>query len=167
MIIDLSKFTPSDYAAWWGATVASLAFLWNVLAAIRSGPRVKVTVTPEIQVYPIQAPTYEKTFVAVRAVNVGTGKTTITNCAGYYTTNILGVLLKKYRQPFMINTSNQTGHPIPYILEPGTEWANLADQEFLMERIKKSRVYLGIVHNQRQRPIYKRVKIKSGTNEKI
>ncbi len=165
MIIDLSKFTPSDYAAWWGAAVASLAFLWNVVAAVRSGPRVKITVTPEMQIFPNQAPTYDKTYVTVRAINVGTGKTTITHCAGYYTTNILGVLLKKYRQFFMINIDSQTGHPVPFILDPGTEWTNLADQEFLMELTKSGRVYLGIIHNQRKRPIYKRVKLKCAASE--
>jgi hypothetical protein len=116
-----------------------------------------------MQIFPSQAPTHDKTYVSVRAVNVGTGKTTITHCAGYYTTNILGVLLKKYRQPFMININNQTGHPVPFILEPGTEWGNLADQEFLMERTENGRVYLGIIHNQRKRPIYKRVKLKAAS----
>ena len=165
MIIDLSNFTPSDYAAWWGAFVASLAFLWNVVAAVRSGPRVKITVTPDMQIYPNQPPTNDNTYVAVRAVNVGTGKTTITHCAGYYTTNILGVLLKKYRQQFMINIDHQTGHPVPFMLEPGAEWANLADQKFLMERAGNGRVYLGIIHNQRKRPIYKRVKLNGVANE--
>lgn len=166
MVIDLSGFTPSDYAAWWGAAIASSTFLWNVISAVRSGPRLNVSVTPEMQIFPNQPPTFDKTYVSVRAVNVGTGKTTITHCAGYYTTNCVGVVLKKYRQPFMINISNQTGHDVPFILEPGIEWGNLADQEFLVERSENGRVYLGVIHNQSNRPIYKRVKFKGRADKR-
>ena len=158
MTLDISQFGPSDYAAWWGAIIASLAFLWNIVVAICSGARVCVRVTPDIRVYPSGPPTYESDYVSVTAVNVGNGPTTITHCAGYYTKNVLGIFLKKHRQPFMINVNTATGGGIPFVLAPGTEWANLADQAFLLERAGKGRVYLGIIHNQAKSPVYKRVK---------
>jgi hypothetical protein len=161
MELDLSTLTPSDYAAWWGAIIASLALVWNIVVAVRSGARIKVSVSPNMRIYPSQPPTYDNEYVAVKAVNVGNGPTTITHCLGYYTKNKWGIVLKQHRQPFVINTNRATGNDVPHVLNPGEEWANLADQNFLKERAKGSWLYLGVIHNQKRRPIYKRVRLDS------
>lgn len=57
MVIDFSKFTISDYAAWWGAVIATLALIWNIVIAARSGARVKVRVSPNMKIFhPILLP---------------------------------------------------------------------------------------------------------------
>lgn len=40
-VITTLPANPSEYAAWWGAIVATAAFLGSVYRAIRSGPRVE------------------------------------------------------------------------------------------------------------------------------
>ncbi len=158
MIIDLSNFTVSDYAAWWGAIVASLALTWNIIRTLRAGARVKVKVTANIRVYPSQPPTYENDYISIKAVNLGTGPTTITHCAGFYTKSIWGIIKKSERQHFVVNISPLTGKDIPFVLEPGNEWSNLAAQDELLEKSSNGHLYIGIIHNQRRKPIYKRVK---------
>lgn len=159
MVLDFSTLSPSDYAAWWGAIIASLALVWNIVVAIRAGARIDVTVSPNMRMYPPGPPTYDNEYVAIKAVNLGNGPTTITHCLGYYTKSSLGIFIKRFRQPFMINTNAQMGNIVPHILNPGEEWGNLAEQKFLLDRPKGSRVYLGVIHNQKRKPIYKRVKI--------
>jgi hypothetical protein len=131
---------------------------WNIIHTLRAGARVKVEVTPNIRVYPPQPPTNENDYITIKAINFGTGPTTITHCAGYYTKSIWGLVKKSERQQFIINITPQTGKDIPFILEPGTEWSNLAAQSDLFEKAGDGYLYLGIIHNQRSKPIYKRVK---------
>lgn len=158
MVIDLSEFTASDYAAWWGAVVATVALIWNITQKLREGPRVKVRVTPNMRVYPAQPPTYDNDYISVKAVNVGTAPTTITHLAGWYTKNIIGLVRKSKRQHFVVNVNQETGNVTPFVLQPGTEWGNLTLQTDLLEKAGNGYVYLGVIHNQRERPVYKRVK---------
>ena len=158
MILDLSNFSASDYAAWWGAIVASLALTWNIIQTIRAGARIEVVITPNMKVYPPQPPTNDNDYIAVKAVNRGTGPTTITHCAGFYTNSRWGLIKKSERQQFVINISPETGTKIPFVLEPGAEWNNLAAQADLFKMSGSGYLYLGIYHNQRSKPVYKRVK---------
>jgi len=158
MIIDFSKLTASDYAAWWGATVATLALLWNIVVALRSGARIKVNVSPNMSVYPSHEVSENKTYISVKAVNHGTSPTTITHFSGYYATSLWSLITGK-KQQFIINTSPLLGKPIPFVLAPGEEWHNLADQEDITKDCKDGYLYLGVLHNQSNRPVYKRVKI--------
>jgi hypothetical protein len=157
MIIDLSKLTPSDYAAWWGAIIATLALIWNIIIALRSGPRIKVTASPNMKVYPQQPITEDNTYISVRAINRGTSPTTITHFAGFYAPN-LWALLRGKKQHFVVNTHPVLGNPIPFVLKPGEEWSSLADQNDLTEKSEQGYLYLGVYHNQGKRPIFKRVK---------
>jgi len=158
MVIDLSNFTPSDYAAWWGAIIASLALVWNIIHTLRSGARLRVTVSPDMRIYPPQPPTNDNDYISIKAVNVGTGPTTITHCLGYYTKSIWGLVKKSERQHFIVNITPDTGNDIPFVLGPGAEWSNIAAQDKLFEAAGNGIIYIGIVHNQRRKAIYKRIK---------
>lgn len=166
MIIDLSNFTISNYAAWWGAVIATLALTWNVIRALREGARVEVVVSPNIRVYPTQPPTYEKTYISIKAVNLGTGTTTITHCSGFYTKSVWGLIKKSERQCFVLNIDPQIGNDVPFVLDPGMEWNNLIEQEDITKKAGDGFLYMGIIHNQSRKPKYKRVKIvKENNNE--
>lgn len=78
-MIDFSSFKVSDYAAWWGAIVASLALIWNIVVAIRTGPKIHLTVTPNMQLHPRLPGEEDKSYIFVKAVNTGTSPTTITH----------------------------------------------------------------------------------------
>ncbi|RII26493.1 MAG: hypothetical protein CXR30_16580 [Geobacter sp.] len=157
MKIDFSKFSVNDCAAWWGATVATLAFVWNVIIAIRTGARVRVRAVPNMMVIPPITEDEDKTYISVTAVNHGTSPTTITHFCGFYSTSLWN-LIRGRKQPFIVNAHPVLGKQTPHVLAPGEEWSNMADQKGLQEKSKGGYLYLGIIHNQRKRPIYKRVK---------
>lgn len=157
MTIDFSKISASDYAAWWGAIIATLALVWNIIVAILSGARVKVRATPDMIIYPPQNLTGDKEYISVTAVNCGTSPTTITHFCGYYSQSMWDLIRGK-KQSFIVNSDPRLGQEIPFILAPGEEWSNLTDQKSLFEKCPNGYIYVGIIHNQRKRPIYKRVK---------
>ena len=164
MIIDFSKLTASDYAAWWGASIATLALLWNIIVALRSGARIKVRVIPNMKIYPQQPITGDKTYISVNAVNRGTLPTTITHFEGFYSSSLWS-LIRGQKQPFVVNTHPAIGQQVPYVLAPGEEWRGMMEQKPMEENDKINYLYLGIIHNQRKRPIFKRVKIKRRTSD--
>jgi len=160
MGIDFSKWSASDFAAWWGAIIASFAVIWNIIVAIRSGARLHVRATPEMKIFPRQSTTVDKKYISVTAVNRGNSSTTITHFCGYYTKNIWNRIRGK-KQQFIITIDVSLGKPIPYILRPGEEWSNMAIQKDIQDKCAGGLLYMGIIHNQRKRPVYKRVKFRT------
>ncbi len=158
MQIDFSAIDPSDYAAWWGAVIATLALIWNIIVAIRSGARLHVVVSPNMQVYPPSPGQKDKTYIHVSAVNRGDSATTITNFLGYSSDSILGFFSNKHRQHFLVNGTSDS-NPIPFKLAPGDEWRGMADQTLMLQGFYKNYFYLGVLDNQSKKPIYKRVRI--------
>ena len=160
MKIDFSTWSASDFAAWWGAIIASLAAVWNIVTAIRSGARVHVKVNPEMQFYPPQPGTKDTTYISVTAVNRGNSPTTITHFCGYYTKSFWDLLRGK-KQEFVIPTIPAFGKTVPYVLNSGEEWTSSTDQKSLQDKSAGGLLYVGIIHNQRKRPILKRVKFRA------
>jgi len=158
MVIDLSKFSVSDYAAWWGAIIATLALVWNIILAIRSGARIRVRANPNMKIFPKQPITGDNRYISVTAVNHGNSPTTITHFCGYYTSSLWDSIRGR-KQNFVVNVHPSLGKPVPYVLAPGEEWNSLADQDDIMKQSGGGYLYIGIIHNQRKRPIYKRIKL--------
>jgi hypothetical protein len=63
------------------------------------------------------------------------------------------------KQQFVINTHPSLGKPVPYVLAPGEEWSSLANQKDIQGKSAGGYLYLGVIHNQRKRPVYKRIKL--------
>ena len=158
--MDFNNWSISDYAAWWGAIIATLALLWNIVVAIQSGPRVYVRASPNMKVFPEDPITKDKTYISVIAVNRGNAPTTITHFCGFYADSLWNLIRRK-RQHFIINAHPSLGKPVPYVLAPGKEWSNLADQDDIQDKMGKGYLYIGIIHNQKKRPIYTRVKLRA------
>lgn len=156
-----TTWTPSEYAAWWGAIIATLALAWNILRALRSGPRIKVHAKPDMQFLPRQPLTGDKLYVCVTAINRGDAATTITHFAGFHEKTLSDLLLRvllRRRQGFVIAPGPAPGaDPVPYVLKPGEEWSGVAEQADLQKHYQGGYLYIGIIHNQRKRPVYARV----------
>lgn len=154
--MDISTWSISDYAAWWGAVVATLTLIWNFVVAFRSGPRIHVRVNPNMQILSKAPATGDKNFISVTAVNRGTAPTTITHFCGFYTDSLWN-LIRGNRQQFIITTNSVMGKDVPYVLKPGEQWNRWADQHDLQKKVGNGYLYLGVTHNQRKRPVYQRV----------
>ena len=161
--LDFSNWVFSNYAAWWGAIVATAALGWNIISALRSGPRIKVRATPNMQIFPRMSPTGDKTYISVTAINKGTAPTTITHLSGFYAKNFL-CLVRRKRKNFIVSTVGGLSTPIPHVLRPGEEWSGMIDQESLTEKYHGGYLYVGVIHNQRRRPVYVRVLFKESGN---
>jgi len=158
MEVDITQLNPSDYAAWWGAVIATLALIWNIVVAIRSGARIHVNTSPNMKIFPPNPGQEDKTYILVNAVNRGSSSTTITHFLGFSTDNILGLVSTRYRQNFIVNGTPDS-NTVPYKLAPGDEWRGMADQAVMLDDVCKKFLYLGVQHNQSKHPIYKRVRI--------
>jgi hypothetical protein len=157
MVVDTSLWTASDYAAWWGAVVATAAFIWQAVRELRSGPRIRVRASPNVIIFP-KRPPLEGTYISVTAVNLGTATTTVTHFVGFcYLTR--WSCFRRKRQHFAIPTGLPIGKSLPCVLGPGEEWSNMIDQDDLEAKMKPRYLYVGVIHNQRRRPVYVRVRL--------
>jgi len=156
--MDLSAWTASDYAAWWGAVIATLALAWNIVVALRAGARVKVRATPNMMIMPRQPVTGDRRFIFVTAVNRGSAPTTITHFLGFHAASVLH-LIRRNREHFAVNTGGGLGLHLPYVLQPGQEWQGMADQQELAESFRGGFLFVGVQHNQRNRAVYVRVRL--------
>ncbi|MBE0493117.1 MAG: hypothetical protein IBX48_02135 [Thiomicrospira sp.] len=134
MIIDFTTLQASDYAAWWGAIIASLTLTWNIVVAIRSGARLKIYVTPNMELHPPHPGKEGQRYIHVRAVNNGTLATTITHFCGYTAKTQFHSVTKNV-QPFIIMNGNFN---IPFKLKPGEKWTGLASQDMNYFRMNYS-----------------------------
>ena len=82
---------------------------------------------------------------------------TITHFCGFYAHSFWDLMRGK-KQQFVVPTHPALGKTVPYVLAPGDQWSSLADQDDMLKKAKGGFLYLGIIHNQRKRPLYKRVK---------
>jgi hypothetical protein len=137
----------SDVAAWWGAVVATLLFLWELYKWFVSGPKVRLQILPDMIIQSHPAPVKDqagKKLIAVRAVNVGDAPTTLSNMGISYYGNWVEVLTRKPRKSFVVFLSG-TPHQLPFLLQPGDVWDGVAEQNAEMEGLaKKGRLIVEI-----------------------
>jgi len=156
----------SDYAAWWGAIVSTIVGLWEIWTGLRSGPRVRVRATPNMEILgpfvELMGDLRGKTFISVVAVNVGTAPTTITHFGGYFYPSFWRWVLGR-PQNFVVPTGLPIGKNLPHVLPPGEEWSNMIDQGDVEERMFKGKggaLYVGVIHNQKTKGgVYVRLKL--------
>lgn len=158
----LRQLNASEVAAWWGAGVATLVFVWNLITAWRSGPRVKVRVSTDWHMRPSTEPE-DPPYIHVRVINNGDQTTTIEALVGRYYSSRLARWLRKKNQQFSVPTP--VGCTIPHELAPGTRWTALALQESILADVPhRGLVYIGVAHSQAKRPVLKKVEIPPASN---
>ena len=149
--------TPTVIAAWWGAVVATLVFVWDIYKWRHRGASVRVTVTPGMKVHPTLPPTGKTTFVLVVATNDGGQPTTITHLSGVYFPTLWHKIFRRGGQNFVI-VNIAPGKPLPHVLSTGQQWTGLIDQNHLVKSYGTSgRLYCGVFHSMSPKPVYRRV----------
>ena len=148
----------SAIAAIYAAIVATAALALEVRRWFESGPRLSLTLMPEAEVYDADIPD-PNTYLLARVTNRGTMPTTITHYC-----------LLEYRSLFhrLVGKDNRTawvrqpfgGHPLPYLLQSGTEWSGSAiyDEE-LREWAISGKLFVAIYHSHARRPLQAKVKL--------
>jgi hypothetical protein len=153
----------TNFAAWWGAGIATIVLIWDIYKWLHSGPIIRVTVSPNMQAIG-NFPNIDKNmnFISVEVTNTGNGKTTITHLIVFYYKYrplLSKILKKKVKKFFMPNPSFSP--PIPHILGPGERWLCGIDQNNaknnLEELGKDGYLYCGIYHSSSKKPVLQRV----------
>ena len=157
--MDSLSLDASDYAAWWGAIIASLALLWNIVTAIRDGPKINTRVNPNMQYFPEDDHTAGKKYICLTATNVGRYTVTVTSYCGYYANSLREIIMRK-QQHFIVNVTRELSSPLPHVLEPGTQWKGMLDQGgFYEENSAPKYLFVGIAHSHSKKVKYVRVRL--------
>src|SRR6266702_2994411 len=75
----LLALSASDWAAWWGAILATIVFAWEIVKWFRAGPRLRVRTAPEMQMEDGCGGLSPEKYITFSVVNVGDAPTTVTH----------------------------------------------------------------------------------------
>lgn len=150
----------TEAAAWWGAITGSLVLVWDIFKWSRSGARLSVTATANMQYLPPgSAKLEEQNYVVVVVSNRGDNKTTLTHLVGmHYKNSLLRILRRKPTTSFFVPT--QSGKQLPYQLSPGDQWTGMIEQNEKLERMMEDVLYVGVYHSSGSKGVLKRVRRK-------
>lgn len=123
------KFRTMDYLrdniiAVYAAVVATLVLFWDIFKWKRSGPRILLEVSPNMNIHGDHRIPEDVQHISIRAINKGDGPTSITHLGFYRYKNWIQRLFGK---PDAQYTVADTGFSsLPYRLDPGTTWDGIA-----------------------------------------
>lgn len=146
----------TDFAAWWGAGVATLVLLWDIYKWKKRGPRVTYTVSANMSFYGAGR-RLDGTFVTVRVKNRGDAPTTIENMGfAYYKSRWHKIFRRIDSQ--MVVTNAGVPFELPYVVAPGGIWDGRAQQDESLEAMANNG-YLEcrIACSHSRRPVTRRV----------
>ena len=99
-----------------------MVLIWDIYKWRNTGLRIIFRVSPNKIIIGIpQCP--GKTYISATASNIGGKQTTINILGGNFYKNWISRLLRKPDKGFVVK--EESTHPLPYILEPETEWTGL------------------------------------------
>lgn len=148
----------SVIAAWWGAIIASIVFLWDIFKWATQGPQIVVNAKPNMhRVNQIQGKLEEENLIFVEAINRGSLPSTITHLAIYqYESKLKKILNKPKTQGVVLQ--QDTGIQLPYLLGPGAQWSGMINQDDLTEKWgTEGLIYCGVIHSARKKPVLTKV----------
>src|SRR5689334_22953255 len=121
-------WTPSDYAGWYGAIVASILGGWEIWKESRSGPRLHVAVVPNMMLMGAGGQVGTKKFIMVLVTNRGDQSTVLTHHLGVCYRTRLDRIMRRRGQHFVV-PMNIYSPSLPVRLEPGAQWQGMSEQE--------------------------------------
>ena len=144
---------PDVAAAWWGAIVSSIVFLWDIYKWFISGARLKLTVAGNMQ--RVNNSGVDPTiYINIGVRNVGDSPTTITHLVGRVFKNSFDAFRGKVSSEFVISPGSGELINYPYLLNPGTTWSALVPQENIEAmRTKGKIIRLGVIHSMHRKAV--------------
>lgn len=117
----------SEAAAWIGAITGSLALLWDIIKWGRTGPRIRVSVAPNMTTYgSAEMLLGKEVCILIEANNIGDGKTTVTHLVGFYYDSWIKQFLRRKPKNSMVVPDPTPGR-LPYVLDKGERWAGMME----------------------------------------
>ncbi len=151
----------SEIAAWVGAATGSLALLWDIIKWSRTGPRIAVSVAPNMTAYgAAELLLGKEPCVLVEANNVGDGKTTVTHLVGFYYDSWLKRFLRRKPTTTMV-VPDPTPGKVPHVLDKGERWVGMMEQNAeLIKMSQEGYLFCGVYHSTSKRPVLARLVIR-------
>jgi hypothetical protein len=135
--------TASDFAAWYGAALATMVFAWEIWKWLRSGPRLRVSAQPNMSHVTPSGGFGGDRVIFVEAVNCGDQATEITHLAGHVYRSRWAEFRRKGEHFLVVN--NGVGPQFPYRLEPGARWTGGINQDELEKHGKEGYLKCGVI----------------------
>jgi hypothetical protein len=148
----------SIVAAWWGAVLATIVFFWDVYRWARSGARLVVTATPNMQQVVPGVGLSPDLHVNTLVRNVGDASTTITHVMGYvFQPGWLG--FGRQRVAAFAIAPGPT-NVYPHVLEAGSTWNAWVPQSELERVLAKGPIVcVGVQHSMAEKAVTVSVKL--------
>lgn len=158
----------TELAAWWGAVLATVVFIWDIYKWKTQGPKLKVTISPNMVVIGDQR-REGKRWVSILVTNIGDRPTTIKGVGmEYYQSWWLRFRNKADKAVIFPNPNDS--YPLPHFLNPGEEWRGLIAQARddlgidLTTLSRSGHLLIWLSHSHSSREIKKRLEIKDTAN---
>lgn len=114
--------------ALYGAVVSTFVLGWDAYKWLASGARLKLYASTNMKIIG-GFDEDDKTYISLRAYNIGDRPTTITNMGGmYYESWWAAYIFRRKPKDAFIVTSPSQAQPLPYRFEVGSQWMGLLDQ---------------------------------------
>lgn len=119
----------TQIVAWWGAIVATLVLLWDVMKWLQDGPRIRKRIALNVHYDDGKVTSKEETenglvttyeeYCHIELINVGRMPTTVMGISATH---------KKKRNSFQFGTTQQAftehfGKKLPHVISPGEVWS--------------------------------------------
>lgn len=144
--------TLTDGIAIYAGIVSTIVLLWDIVKwRMESAPQILVKVSPNMfMIDGFGKKSARK--ISFTATNIGTRVTTINNITGFWYKNYFNFWRRKADAAFVVANPVLT-QPIPYKLEPGSEWMGGMNQDEFMQEYNRGYLVLGVHHTLSQKPI--------------
>ncbi len=156
----------TDIAAWIGAVTGTLVLIWDVYKWLQTGPKIKVSVAPNMVAYgSAVAVLGNKANIMVEVTNTGDGKTTITHLVGLFYRSRLRKWLRRKPDRTMVVLNPGSGQ-LPHVIHPGERWIGAMDQSAeLIKMSDEGALYVGVLHSTQKPAVLARVIIREADVE--
>lgn len=155
--------TNTELVAWWGALLATIVFIWDIVKWLKTGPRLRLNVransfyqdSEQISVKDDREGNKEfllKPSIHIELINVGSQPTTIMSISSKRQTGSGGVSGydgSQFREHF--------GKKLPYMLKPGDIWSCRVDQAIVMNLPGKAPIEICIAVSHLKKPLTRKV----------
>ncbi len=149
----------SDVAAWWGAGIATIVLVWDIVKWLRTGPKISVSVSPNMSHIEDGKLSNNKN-VVVEAINTGDRLVTLTHLVTFQYKTKLHAFFGKRLEQIGIIPDPGTAQRLPFELAPGQRWVGLIDQEDMKTKSLPGLTYCGVIYSGRKEPVLVKLNIK-------
>lgn len=154
LLDNMKILTATDWAAWWGALLATIVLLWDVIKWCKRGPKVKLDfdIRGNMKMYP--PPPRNETYISIRASNTGDASVTLTNLAFVYYRNYLKFIFNMKAEKSFVIPQPLTTMPIPYKFSAGAIWdANIVQTKEIEDMCDSGVVCIVLFHSGSKKPL--------------